>query len=69
MIILARRVWVATARRATVFVARREGLHCSGAYWWSETPVGGRGEGKALEDKQPPKDTRDHRAGKTPSLW
>ncbi len=69
MIILARHVRIAAARNAAVFAARREGLRCSGAYWWSETPVGGRGEGKALEGKQPRKDTRDHRAGKTPSLW
>ena len=69
MIILARRVRVAAARNAAVFAARREGLRCSGAYWWSETPLGGCGEGKALEGEQPRKDTRDHRAGKTPSLW
>ena len=29
----------------------------------------GRGEGKALESKQPCKDARDHRAGQAPSPW
>ncbi len=68
MVIVAWRLRIAAARRATIVAARRDGVPHSGA-GWSEMLLWGCGKGKALESKQPRKNARNHNAGQTPSSW
>jgi len=64
MVMVAWRGRVTAALRAAIFGALREGLTNR---WLGKLHVHGRGEGKALESKQPSKHARDHCAGQAPA--